>query len=58
MFWLFYSILFLFILFYSFVFFHCKKIADRDQLSWFYTLLMGHNPCDLKNIVNNNILCM
>lgn len=57
MFWLFFSYSFCYILF-----FHCKKKknpTDCDQLSWFdYTSLMGHNPCDLKNIVNNNILFM
>lgn len=59
MFWLFFSYSFC-----SILFFHCKKkkktkTTDCDQLSWFdYTSLMGHNPCDLKNIVNNNILCV
>ena len=58
MLWLFFSYSFC-----SILFFHCKKKkknpTDCDQLSWFdYTSLMGHNPCDLKNIVNNKILCM
>lgn len=48
-----------FVLFCSFIAKKKKQPTDCDQLSWFdYTSLMGHNPCDLKNIVNNNILCM
>ena len=56
MFWLFFSYSFC-----SILFAHCQKKnpTDGDQLSWFdYTSLMGHNPYDLKNLVNNNILCM
>ena len=52
------AILFLFILFNSVLSLQKKKKknpTDCDLLSWFdYTSLMGHNPCDLKNIVNNN----